>query len=241
MTARLLRGFLLAIMMAMGPQAYALPVPGGLIADVALRDEADRTVTLPALVGPRPTVLVPVYFRCPNICTMSVAHLLDLVAQTGRAVEVVAVSFDGSEGPQDARIFAAQAARGHPEIKPETLHFLTGKPEDVDALMRGIGFTYRRDGGTFVHPALAAVVGADGRVAAWISTIAATDGTLTAALEAAAASRTRSFSDFVLTCVHAVAGDLGHDAAVLLALRIAGVLTVLALAGVVLFARKTGS
>jgi protein SCO1/2 len=220
--------------------AHAAPAPGGQVPAVTLRDEAGRAMDISGLIAGKTTLLVPVYFRCPNICAMSVAHVLDMLTADDRGVEMLAVSFDATETPDDARAFAETAIHAHPAIDPARLHFLTGP--DAVRVMQAIGFSYRRADGEFIHPALAAVVGPGGRVAAWISTIAAAPETLSTALAAARSARTVSFSDFVLTCVHAVLGrGAGHDAAVLLALRLGAGFTVLALAGVVLFVRRARS
>src|SRR5436189_5198031 len=83
------------------------PVP----LDLVFRDERGRPITLREAGAGKPILLAPVYYRCPQICTMVLNGLLaglkDLGPQAGDRFQAVAFSFDPRE---DAGLAAAKKA-----------------------------------------------------------------------------------------------------------------------------------
>jgi protein SCO1/2 len=140
--------------------------------DLHFRDDSGRDLALGELFGRRPVILVPVYYRCPMLCTQVLngltRSLKPLSLDAGKGFDVVAVSIDPAETPE----LAAKKKAGYLERyeRPGTesgWHFLTGDPASIEALTRAIGFryTYNPETKLYAHAAGIVIVTPDGRTA----------------------------------------------------------------------------
>jgi protein SCO1/2 len=159
------------------------PIPGigfapqlGSRVDVAatVNDDDGRRVELGELLG-GVSLVVPVYYRCPNLCDLTldgVAELAATAAASGAApADVLLVSFAENEGLSDARAMRTELTARHPEIaRGERWHFLTASRDDIARITRSIGFRFERSVGapTYAHAAGAVVVAPDGRLLAFL-------------------------------------------------------------------------
>jgi cytochrome oxidase Cu insertion factor (SCO1/SenC/PrrC family) len=70
--------------------------------DLTFHDENGHSVSLKQLIH-KPTVLAPVYYHCPNVCSFLLQNLAGVVNQLtsepGKEYQVIAVSFDENEKP----------------------------------------------------------------------------------------------------------------------------------------------
>jgi hypothetical protein len=122
------------------------------------------------------------------------------------------------------------------------MFFLTGGQDSVAKLFAALGVSYARDAanGQFIHPAAAAVIATDGRVIAWLSTLALDAGDLQTALAAAQARQPVSFSQFIVNCFHGI-GPVGlRTPSVMLALRVSAALGLIVFAALVWRLRRHG-
>lgn len=141
--------------------------------DLEFVDEEGRPVRLGDIID-RPTLFLPIYFYCPNICSKNLANLAialnNLSVQPGRDYRVIALSFNEAEGIQDA----ARAKRNYLKILDEGFpagewRFLTGKKEAIKAATDSVGFRFKKiDDETFIHPAALMVIAADGKIIRYI-------------------------------------------------------------------------
>ena len=214
--------------------------------DIALRDEAGRTVRLGDFFGQRPVVLTLVYYDCPMLCTLtlnSLAGALSTLAfDIGREFEVVTVSFDPREKPPLAagKKKAYLSRYGRPGAEAGW-HFLTGDPEALARLTSAVGFRYQWDEEIrqFAHPAGLVVLTPDGRIARYLYGIEYAPKDLRLALVEASERRIGTPVDqAMLFCYqyNPVTGRYG-----LLTMRLirgAAVLTVLALGGFIFAMRR---
>ena len=73
---------------------------------VLLQDVHGVAVPLRTLLGGKPAILVPVYYRCKNLCDAVRAGIAQAVAASGLSpatdFSVLLLSFDPREGPPDA-------------------------------------------------------------------------------------------------------------------------------------------
>ena len=113
------------------------PLPGRRIrarrcrSDTTLRDEFGRTVPLREFLGSQPVILDLGYFRCPALCGVVRADLLNALRGSGlvegRDYKLVALSIDPAETPKEA----AQAKEGDLSQAPFATgadwHYLTGR------------------------------------------------------------------------------------------------------------------
>lgn len=125
---------------------------------LSFTDESGNTRPLSSHIIPeRPLVLLPVYYRCPRICSLTLRKLSALINELaltpGRDYTVAVLSFDPAETAQLAqqrhRSFTAQLSAARPE--ESSVSFLTGEPQNIDRLMNQVGFFYRRDGDDWSH------------------------------------------------------------------------------------------
>ncbi len=120
-----------------------------------------------------PTLIVPIYFNCPNVCHIlqsSVASVLPRVKlEPGSQYQVLSVSFDELDTPDVARQKKANymAAMDH-QFPEDAWHFLTGDLETVSTFMDSIGFRYKREGRDFIHPVVVVAVTDQGKISRYI-------------------------------------------------------------------------
>lgn len=141
--------------------------------DLTFVDEGGKTLRLGEIID-RPTLLLPIYFNCPDICGRTLANLAislnSLNFRAGRDYRVIALSFNEREDFQDA----AQAKRNYlkildPGFPAEEWFFLTGSREAIRAATDAVGVRFKRiDDGTFVHPAALIALAGDGKIIRYV-------------------------------------------------------------------------
>jgi protein SCO1/2 len=140
--------------------------------DLAFRDEAGKTAVLRDLVTV-PTVIAPVYYHCPNVCSFlqgGLARALPEVRlEPGKDYRVLSVSFDETETPETARrsqaIYMDAMRRQFP---PSAWTFLTGDSENIRKLLDAAGYRFQRQGEDFLHPVAMFVVSPDGKIVRYL-------------------------------------------------------------------------
>jgi protein SCO1/2 len=201
-------------------------------------------VPIGAFFGPRPVVLTFVYYRCPNLCNLTLTSLLkglehlDLVA--GRDFEVVAVSIDPRETWQLAAQKRASYVQQYQRYKASDCtncdngwHFLTSDAATSEALAHAAGIRYVYDSAQdqYAHPAAALVITPRGRIARYFNGIEFSPPELRWALVQAKAEHTAGITDRLwLLCYHYEALVGRYSGAVQIAVRVLALATVLALA-----------
>ncbi len=150
-------------------------IPSGL----TFTKEDGTPVKLEELCAGKVTLLVPVYYSCPGLCTTvlnSVSEIIDRVDfKLGTDYQIVNVSFDPTNTPELA---AAKAANYRSALDPskqkgaeQAWYFLTGTPENITPLMNQIGFHYKLVDGVYSHAAAMVVLTADGKIARYLTGI----------------------------------------------------------------------
>ncbi len=141
--------------------------------DLQFVDEAGLTVRLGDIID-RPTILLPIYFICPNICSKNLANLTvalnSLSARPGKDYRVIALSFNEAENYK----IAADAKINYLKLLPDDFpagewRFLTGGSDAIKAATDAVGFRFQKvDDGTFIHPAALMVIAADGKIIRYV-------------------------------------------------------------------------
>ena len=140
------------------------PVP----LDPTFHDENGSAVSLGQLIH-APTILTPVYLHCPNVCSLllqNLANVLDkLPTEPGEEYTVVTVSFDETEKPdlalQKKKTYLKMIQKPFPE---HAWRFLTGDKENILRLTDAIGFHFKRVGQDFEHPVVLIILAPDGKI-----------------------------------------------------------------------------
>jgi protein SCO1/2 len=140
--------------------------------DLTFKDENDNPIILKRLIH-TPTILAPVYFSCPDVCSFLLYNLSGVInnlsAEPGKEYRVLAVSFDETEQPELARekkrLYLKMIERPFPE---EAWIFLTGDQENIRKLTDSIGFYFKREGKAFQHPVALIILSPDGKITRYI-------------------------------------------------------------------------
>lgn len=141
--------------------------------DVEFVDENDQVVTLGRLIK-RPTILLPIYFYCPNSCSTNLANLALAIdrmkLEAGDDYQVIALSFSDTETPEDARLAKVNYIKLlHDDFPEDQWRFLTGTKENIAAVLDTIGYTFKPlEDGTFIHPSALVTVAVDGKVIKYV-------------------------------------------------------------------------
>jgi len=233
---------------ALADLAFAQHPGAALPRDVLLRDEQDRPVRVGDLFrdGKRPIVLVFDYFRCTTLCGLVLGDLAAALRKVpltpGRDYEIVAVSIDPRETPQDAAALKARHFERTPALAG-TAHFLVGDEAAVRRLADAVGFHYRFDEalGQYAHPAGVVLVSPDGTVSRYILGIQYEPMDLRLGIVDAAQGTVASPSTHLLLLCYGYDPAQGkYNLVVGNLLRITGVASMAAIGLVILLAVRSG-
>jgi protein SCO1/2 len=210
--------------------------------DLRFRDEQGVEVALGDLLGERPVVLALVYYECPMLCNQVLNGLTQALRVTsltvGQDFDVIAVSFDPREGPELAAAKKASYVKRYDrEGSAGGWHFLTGPEPSIKALADAVGFRYQWEEASsqWAHGAGITVLTPTGVVARYFYGIEYGVRDLRLGLVEASNNRVGTLADQItLLCYQydPMTGKYGMIA--LNSIRIGGVLTVAALATLIL-------
>jgi len=142
--------------------SYAATNTADCLPDINLVDQYGRATSLASLKG-RPVLIDFFYATCPNVCPMltakfaSIANLLG--SELGSKATIVSITLDPeNDHPGDLLRYA----RTH-EADHAGWVFLTGKPEQIDAVLKIFHLKRERDkSGMIMHVAMGFLLGPDG-------------------------------------------------------------------------------
>ncbi len=140
--------------------------------ELTFRDEKGNTVSMGRLID-KPTVLAPVFLTCPDVCSFLLSNLSktlgQLTSEPGKEFQVLAISFDETEGPplalEKKKLYLEMIEKPFPE---EAWKFLTGERESILALTNAVGFYFKREGNTFLHPVALIILAPDGKITRYL-------------------------------------------------------------------------
>jgi protein SCO1/2 len=182
----------------------------------------------------RPVILVLGYYGCPMLCTQVLngvaGSLKGVTLKSGSDFEVVVVSIDATEGSE----LAAAKKRSYVsagDATPNGWHFLTGKQPEIDRVCRSAGFRYAKDGNQFAHPSGIVVLTPQGLISRYLLGIEFPPREVRLSLIEASRSQIGTLADQVLLLCYRYDPTTGkYGFAIIQSIRVAGILTVLALA-----------
>lgn len=215
--------------------------------DVRLRDSDGNSVRLADYFAGKPVLLNFVYYRCRELCPLLSDGLVRVLSalsfDIGDQFDVITVSFDPTETTADAASTKAQYIKRYGrDGATRGWHFLTGERPAIDALADAAGFRYSYDArkNEFAHATGIVVVTPQGKLSRYYYGIDFSPRDLRLGLIEAAAGKIGSAIDqLLLFCYHYDPLTGQYNLIVTRVLRLAGVATVLALAGfIVLMLRR---
>jgi protein SCO1 len=208
--------------------------------DLAFTDENGQAVQLRQYFGSKPVILALVYFKCPMLCSEVQAGLTGALNgivrfNVGRDFDVLTVSFDPRDTPQDAanskKVYLSRYRRAGAE---QSWHYLTGRQEQISALADAVGFHYTWDKNAqqFAHASGIMLLTPDGRLAQYYYGIEYMPRDIQLGLIESSKGKIGNLADQVmLYCFHYDPAQGRYGAAIFSILRITAALTVLLLGG----------
>lgn len=140
--------------------------------DITFRDEAGRQIRLAELIN-GPTIILPVYFSCANVCYNLQWRLAQVLPTVKRKPDeeyrVISISFDERDTPELAAKFKrVYLTSMHAPFPENGWRFLTGDAASIKMLTDAVGFSFQRRGGDFLHPVASIVIAGDGTVVRYL-------------------------------------------------------------------------
>ena len=216
--------------------------------DAVFKDEQAREVRLGQFFKGKPVVLSLVYYSCPMLCTQvlngELGAFRSVSFNIGEQFEVVTVSFDVRETPQLALAKKQTYIKGYNRPSGEAgWHFLTGDEANIKRLTEAVGFRYAWDEQTkqFAHASGIMLLTPEGRLARYFYGIDYPPKDLRLALVEASQNKIGTPVDaLMLYCYHYDPATGKYGVVVMNVLRLAGIVTVILIVGMILVLRKRG-
>jgi len=212
--------------------------------DLTFTDDLGKQVKLgDYFVGDRPVILSLVYYRCPGMCKAELSAMVDVFKRMtmtpGKEFQIVCVSIDPEEGPNEAA--AKKATHLRVLNKPEAQDgwaFLTGDADNIAELAAATGFRYRYidDANQYAHDSALMLVTPDGRLSRYLRGFHFEDATVQLALVEASGGKIGSLGERIK--LQLCGYDPRYGKYVLAAhtvMKIGGAMTMLLVAGIVGF------
>ncbi len=227
--------------------------------DLIFTTSKGETLPLRRILKPqRPTIIVPVYYRCPRLCSLTLNGLLDGLRdqdlQPGEDFNIATVSFaEGEKHPlaaskQKAYLSALLDEPGklEGELDKASLEkgwqFLTGEPDPVKKLMNQVGFNYVLDGDEYSHSSAMMLVSPTGKITHYIYGFPLKGKSLRLALiEASEGIIGSAFDRILLYCFRFDPTKGQYSLAILKLLQVVGGLTLLGLGTMIFILKKQES
>lgn len=231
------------------PEAGLQEHPGAALPlDLPLHDDLGQPVRLRDYLHPgQPVLLVPGYYHCTQLCGLLMHGLLEALQQTGlprTQWRIVGVSIAPDDTPADAHrrrdldlAYAAFLAGAHAAPADLHLDLLVAGANDAHRLAQSIGYRYQQlaqvpgQPTQYAHPATVIVATPQGRVSRYFNGVQFDARSLRLALVDASGGNVGTISDriaLLCACFDPSIGRFSNP--VMLATRIAGALTIAALA-----------
>ncbi|HTQ11043.1 MAG TPA: SCO family protein [Fimbriimonadaceae bacterium] len=179
--------------------------------DDSFKDQTGQTVTIGQILGSRPALVLPIFYRCQGVCSVEFNELLQALPQlnqrVGKDFNVIVLSIDPQEGTDLAAEKYAEVFSTAPKLKGTEAgwHVLTGSLGSIRKLTDKLGFYYTYDAKNDVinHPSGIMFLTSSGEISSYI--LSPTFGTdrLSEDINVANASKLGVKStDIFLGCIH---------------------------------------
>jgi cytochrome c oxidase subunit 2 len=214
--------------------------------DIGFLDEQGRAVRFGDYFGKRPVVLALVYYSCPMLCnqvlTGLVGSLKGVAFDAGKEFDVVTVSFDPRETPEQARASKDEyVARYGRAGAASGWRALTGDEASIKALTEAVGFRYAWDEETkqYAHASGIILITAEGKLSRYFYGIDYAPKDVRLGLVEASANKIGSPVDQLLLYCYDYDPSTGKYGAVIMnMIRLAGLATFLGVVALIIIMRR---
>ncbi|HIJ95079.1 MAG TPA: SCO family protein [Desulfuromonadales bacterium] len=140
--------------------------------NLIFNDEQGKPLSLAQLIT-TPTIILPVYYSCSNVCYNLQWRLARSLTQIKSRpmvdYRIISFSFDDRETPELAAKFKrVYLTSMHAPFPEDGWRFLTGDTTNINMLTEALGYHFQRRGRDFLHPVAAMIVSADGTIVRYL-------------------------------------------------------------------------
>lgn len=206
--------------------------------DTVFTDENGRETALGDLLGERPAILTFVYYECPMLCPMILSALVTNLRivpfDVGKEFDVIVVSFDPGEGPEQSAPVRETVLKSYE--RPDTdagWHFLTGDEDSIRRLTEaaGVSYAYVPEDDEYAHASGIVIVTPEGKISQYYLGVDFPARDIRLSLVEASSNRIGSVVDQMLLYCYRFNPQLGKYTAVTMRiLRLTGAVFTLGLA-----------
>ena len=217
--------------------------------DAVFKDDQGREVRLGEYFKGKPVVLALIYYSCPMLCNQVLNGMLSSVRQVsfnaGEEYQIVAISFDSRETPELATAKKQTYVKAYNRANGSAgWHFLTGDDANIKRVTDAVGFRYKWDDKTnqFAHASGMFLLTPEGKLARYFYGIEYRPRDVRLGLVEASQSRIGTPVDtLMLYCYHYDPRTGKYGPVVMNIMKVAGVITIGLIAGMLLMLRKRGT
>ncbi len=139
--------------------------------DLWFINETNDTVTLAQLIN-KPTILLFVYFDCPNLCSPLMDGVAEIVSKLdltlGTDYQVITISFNTKDTPEKAREKKVNFVQKISKENQKHWIYLTGIQENINTITDAAGFKYKAQGLDFAHASAIVVLSPKGKITRYL-------------------------------------------------------------------------
>jgi protein SCO1/2 len=210
------------------------------------RDQNGQPVRFDRLLGKRPVILLPIFYRCTGVCDLELKGIVSALNELpewriGRDVQIVALGLNPKETPELARNRLALLKPAYEFGAAEGWTFLTGDLANTKAVTDSLGFKFAYDAAKdeVSHPSGIMILTPKGTISSYILGAnyepAKLDGLLKTARNEEVGQRVK---EIFFGCIHIDPVTGKRSIMIQNVLKVLGVVTLVAMA--LAFAALTG-
>jgi len=141
--------------------------------DLTFTDSSGKQVQLRGLID-RPTLVVPVYYQCRNVCNFLLGGLAEVLPQlkleAGKDYNIVTFSIDPNEtSVQSAHSKKTFLTAMQKPVPAGAWRFLTGGQSAISQLTAAAGYHYVKRDDDYLHPVAIFIVDRDGEIVRYLT------------------------------------------------------------------------
>jgi protein SCO1 len=123
----------------------------------------------------KPTVIVPVYYECPGLCSPLLEGVAEVISSTpmeiGKDYQVFTISFNPEEKTKLAKEKKENYLKLVKNPKGDLEHgwiFHTGDSANISRLLNSIGYKIKKEGKNWIHPGAIIVLSPKGKITRYL-------------------------------------------------------------------------
>lgn len=139
--------------------------------NLTFNNENSEQVTLRQLID-MPTILMFVYFDCPNLCSPLMDGVADVISKLdmtiGKDYKVITISFNTTDTPEKAKEKKENFVQKISKENQKYWMYLTGTQENINAVTDAVGYKFKSQGLDFAHPSAIVILSPFGKITRYL-------------------------------------------------------------------------